>query len=105
MSRCFSAPPHPPGSPRHDRPAPRAGRPGRLSLPGWARAGLLAALVAAPVVLTAMPEPLDDGSPAWATPTGHPGWFDALAFAPDGRRLATGGDDGAVVLWEVGRGA
>jgi len=28
-----------------------------------------------------------------------------VAFAPEGRRLATGGADGAVVLWEVGRGA
>jgi WD40 repeat protein len=77
----------------------------RFSLRGWTQAALLAALVGALVVFTAEPTPDKDESPAWAAPTGHPQWVRAVALAPDGRRLATGGIDGAVVLWQVGRGA
>lgn len=35
---------------------------------------------------------------------GHSGGVRALAFAPDGTRLASGGDDGVLRLWDVGRG-
>src|SRR5262249_11206650 len=81
------------------------GRPVRLSILGsLAQAGFLAALVGTLVVLTSESTPHREGAPTWATPTGHPLWVKAVAFAPDGRRLATGGADGAVVLWEVGRG-
>src|SRR5215470_711729 len=95
----------PPGSPDDDRSAPGVGRSVRLCLLGWAQVGSLAALVGTLVVLTSEPTPHEEGSPAWAMPTGHPVLVKAVAFAPDGRRLATGGDEGAVVLWEVGRGA
>jgi WD40 repeat protein len=43
-------------------------------------------------------------SAAWTIPTGHPGQVGAVAIAPDGRRIATAGAEGGVVLWEVGRG-
>src|SRR5262249_18442205 len=95
----------PPGSPDDDRPAPGVGRSGGLCLLGWAQVGSLAALVGTLVVLTSEPTPHEEGSPAWAMPTGHPVWVNAVAFAPDGRRLATGGSEGTVVLWAVGRGA
>src|SRR5262245_47076349 len=105
MSRRFFGAPHPPGSPDDDRPVPVVGHRVRLSIRSWAQAGLLAALVGTLVVLTSELTSHQKGSPAWAAPTGHPDGVQAGAFAPDGRRLATGGADGAVVLWEVGRGA
>jgi hypothetical protein len=94
-----------PESHDHDRPAPVAGHSGRWSIVSWAQAGFLAALVGTLVVLTSKPTPWKEGLPAWAAPTGHPLWVTAVAFAPDDRRLATGGADGAVAVWVVGRGA
>jgi WD40 repeat protein len=37
--------------------------------------------------------------------TGHEGPVAAVAFAPDGRTLLSGGTDGAVILWRVEDGA
>ena len=99
MSRRFLGAHNPPGSTGDDRPAPVAGHRVRLSILSWTQAGLLAALVAALVVLTYEPPPNMEGSPAWAASAGHPGGVQAMAFAPDGRRLATGGDEGTVVTW------
>jgi len=39
-----------------------------------------------------------------ATLEGHTGEVQALAFAPDGTRLATGGEDGVAILWSVPQG-
>jgi WD40 repeat protein/serine/threonine protein kinase len=38
------------------------------------------------------------------TLSGHAGQVDAVAFAPDGTRLASGGGDGAVKVWELATG-
>lgn len=35
----------------------------------------------------------------------HHGFIQSLAFAPDGQRIVSGGDDGAVRVWEVATGA
>jgi WD40 repeat protein len=33
-------------------------------------------------------------------PAGHRGWGTVVTFSPDGRTLATGGDDGMVLIWD-----
>jgi hypothetical protein len=45
---------------------------------------------------------LDDGK-QFATLTGHAGSLTALAFSPDGQRLASGSADTTVLLWSVDR--
>jgi len=37
--------------------------------------------------------------------TGHTGWVGAIAFSSDGRLLASGDDDGLLILWDVATGA
>ena len=44
-----------------------------------------------------------DGEPR--TPKGHPGSVPSVAFAPDGKLLAGGGQDGTVRLGDVAAGA
>src|SRR5262249_34909317 len=103
MSRRYFDAPQPRGAPNDDQLAAATGRRICLSMVGWAQMGILAAFVCALAIYTSEPAHPHDRSPAWAAPTGHPQGILATAFAPDGRKLATGGADG-VVLWEVGRG-
>ena len=87
------------------RSSPRDGHSVRLPLLSLARAGLLSAFLIALIVMTCDPSRHNEESPAWSSPTGYePGTFWTVAFSLDGQMLATGGDDGGLVLWELGKG-
>jgi WD40 repeat protein len=43
------------------------------------------------------------GRPA-RTLKGHTGWVKSVAFSPDGKRLASAGQDGAVKAWDPATG-
>jgi WD40 repeat protein len=88
-----------------DRPLPVAGRSTRLTILSRVQAGLLAALSLALVYFGTEPAATREEHCVWASFTGHAGGIRSVAFAPDGLRLATGGEEGAVVVWQVGRGA
>jgi WD40 repeat protein len=83
----------------------RAGHSVRLPILNLTRAILLAVVAGILVVFACEPEETVQESPVWSGATGHPQGIWAVAFASDGRRLATGGFDGDVVIWEVGKGA
>src|SRR5262249_4248715 len=100
--RFGSAPPR--GSDDEDQPALVVGGRRRMMSLSWVHFGLLAALVCALVMPIPEPMPRNERSTAWAMRTGHAGGDRALAFAPDGRKLAAGGDQG-VVLGELDDGA
>jgi WD40 repeat protein len=89
--------------PGNDPPPPTCGRPIRLSLLSWAQVGLLAAIFFALFVCLHGPLAVNDKSPGWSSHSGHQGSIRALAFSPAGRRLATGGDDGSILVHEVGQ--
>jgi WD40 repeat protein len=72
----------------------------RLRYQTRATAGLLISLLLAPLAIRSESGPLA----TWTISTGHPTPVRAVAIAPDGRRIATGGNDGGVILWEAGRG-
>jgi WD40 repeat protein len=46
----------------------------------------------------------DSGEPERTLP-GHAGGTRCVSFAPDGRILASGGEDGLIRLWDTGTGA
>ena len=46
----------------------------------------------------------DDWSACRQTLEGHSGWVYSVAFAPDGRTLASGSTDKSVKLWDVATG-
>jgi WD40 repeat protein len=77
----------------------------RLPILNSAAATLLAAIVGLLSVVTCEPEQRSEESPAWSRATGHPQGVWLLAITADGRRLATAGIDGAVIIWEVGKDA
>jgi len=52
------------------------------------------------VALDGSRESLDEGCPVQA----HNGTLNAVAYSPCGQRLATGGEDCAVILWNAGTG-
>jgi WD40 repeat protein len=89
--------------PGNDPPPPTCGRPIRLSLLSWAQVELLAAIVFALAVCLHGPLAVKDKSPWWSSPSGHQGSIRALALSPAGRRLATGGDDGSILVHDVGQ--
>ena len=68
------------------------------------QAGFLLACVGIVSVWTAEPTASVGKSPSWSIATGHMHGVKAVAFSPDGRRLATGGEDASIVLWEIGKG-
>ena len=81
-----------------------ARHPVRLTILSLLHMGLVFAVVMTLVVWAVEPASTDEESPTWSIATGHPHGVRAAAFSRDGRRLATGGGDGSVVLWEVGKG-
>ena len=76
----------------------------RLSTLSLIQTGLLLALVLTLVVWAVGPAATNGESPAWSIATGNAHGVGAAAFSAGGRRLAAGGHDGCMVLWEVGTG-
>ncbi len=102
-SECYSD--NPPTSRDGDRSSPRASHSLRLPVLNSVQAGVLLILALTFVVWTCDPKRNDGASPTWSSRMRHPpGKLWTVAFSPNGRLLVTGADNGALVLWETGKG-
>src|SRR5262249_26459739 len=88
----------PPGAHAEDQPRPEPGHSVRVMLPSRGLMALLAGLLFLVIYLVSEPDP---DSLARAILRGHTGQVNAVAFAPDGRTLASGGADHLARLWNV----
>ena len=77
----------------------------RLPMLGWLPVSLLVAIAGVLVAVTCEWDLQDQEPPALFRPTGNPKDIWTLAISADGRRLAAGGVDTGVVIWEVGKEA
>ena len=76
----------------------------RMAILRMFQAGFLLACGGIVIVSTAEPVATVGEAPSWSIATGHRRSVKAVAFSPDGRRLATGGEDGCIVVWRPGEG-
>jgi WD40 repeat protein len=102
MLKCIFGGKEPTVFPGNDPPPTTSGRPIRLSVLSWAQVELLAAVVFVLLVCLHGPLAVKDKSLWWSSPSGHQGSIRALALSPATWRLATGGDDGSILVHEVG---
>src|SRR5215472_262166 len=83
-------------------PPPQAATPSNR--PAQAQVMLAPAPMEAGQIPPQEPVPADARKPDRVLRVGHKGAVQALAFSPDGRWLASGGDDNNVILWNVSMG-
>jgi WD40 repeat protein len=92
-----------PGSRRDIGPAPAASHslPLRGLLP--VRLDVVAILILALMVFAGLTTSEDRGSPAWTGLSGHPLGIEAVTVSSDGRKVATGGYEGNVIVRDLDR--
>jgi WD40 repeat protein len=93
-----------PVSPAHDQARPEPGHTARVTLRPHGLMILWTVLVLAAIPLVPSREPQEPESAEGVILRGHTGQVNAVAFAPDGRTLASAGRDGIIRLWHPGTG-